>query len=217
MLKLNNKLNIIVVDDFEMSRLGIRYMLGKISNIESIREASDSNQLFDLISDEEPDVIFMDVNLENESGIDVTKKVLHKYPDTYVIALTASKDIQYFIEMVNAGVTGFLLKNITQDELEKALEEIIAGRVYYSKEFLTVAKQLLPVKSKRQKIRLSDREKQVLKLICMGYSNQDIAKELDLSSHTIDTHRKKLIQKMGAKNTASMIAISISEGLVELE
>jgi DNA-binding NarL/FixJ family response regulator len=214
---LNIKLDIIVVDDFELSRMGIRYMLHKISYISSIREASDSTQLFNLLSDDEPDVIFMDVNLENESGIDVTKKVLQKYPDTYIIALTASKDIQYFIEMVDAGVTGFLLKNITQDELEKALEEILAGRVYYSKEFITVAKQLLPSKNKRLKIRLSDREKQVLKLICMGYSNQDIAKELDLSSHTIDTHRKKLIQKMGAKNTASMIAISISEGLVDLE
>lgn len=214
---MEHKLDIIVVDDFEMSRIGMRYMLNKIVFVDSIREASDSNELFELINANEPDVIFMDVNLENESGIDVTQQVLRKFPDTYIIALTSSNDVQYFIEMVNAGVTGFLLKNITQEELEKALKEILEGKVYYSKEFLTVAKQLLPGKRNKPRVKLSDREKQVLQLICMGYSNQDIAAELKLSTHTIDAHRKKLLHKIGAKNTASMIAISIQEGLISIE
>lgn len=212
-----DKIDVIVVDDFEMSRLGMRFMLGKIDFVTSVNEAIDSKELFQLLKKNEPDVIFMDVNLGDENGIELTKKVLGMHPDTYIVALTASKDIQYFIEMIDAGAVGFLLKNVTNDELEKALTEILKGNVYYSREFLTVAKQLLPKNIKKNSVKLSDREKEVLKLICNGYSNQEIANDLGLSSHTIDAHRKKLLSKIGAKNTASMIMMSIRDGLIDME
>ncbi len=212
-----DKIDVIVVDDFEMSLLGMRFMLGNIDFVSSVQEASDSKELFQLLKNHEPDVIFMDINLGSENGIELTKKVLDMHPDTYIVALTASKDIQYFIEMVDAGAAGFLLKNVTNDELEEALTEILKGNVYYSKEFLTVANQMLPKYKKRNNVKLSDREKEVLRLICDGHSNQEIANDLGLSSHTIDAHRKKLLSKIGARNTASMIMMSIRDGLIEVD
>lgn len=214
---MEDKISTVIVDDFELSRVGLRYMLRNIPFVESVEEATDSKELFDIIKKNEPDVIFMDVNLEHENGIELTKKVLAAQPHTYIIAITSSKDIQHFIEMVDAGAIGFLLKNVTNTELEKALIEILKGNPYYSKEFLTVANQLLPRQGKKSKIKLSDREKEVLKLICKGYSNQEIADELELSSHTIDAHRKKLLSKIGAKNTASMIMISIKDGIIDMD
>ncbi len=214
---MEDKIAVIIVDDFELSRVGMRYMLRNISFVESVKEATDSKELFELIKKEEPDVIFMDVNLEHENGIELTKKVLTNYPHTYVIAITSSNDIQHFIGMVDAGAVGFLLKNVTNAELERALRKILQGNTYYSREFLTVANQLLPRQNKKSKIKLSDREQEVLKLICRGYSNQEIADELNLSTHTIDAHRKKLLNKIGAKNTASMIMMSMRDGIISMD
>lgn len=209
-------LSVIIVDDFELSRVGLRFMLSKIPNIKTISEATNSKELFVLIKKVDPDIIFMDVNLGEESGIEITKQVVAKLKYTQVIAITSSKEIQHFTKMVEAGAMGFLLKNFNQEELDKAVQEVILGNAYFSKEFLTVAQKLIPRKAGITKIKLSDRENQVLKYICLGNSNQEIAEELNLSSHTIDSQRKKLLHKIGARNTASMIMISIRDGLIDL-
>lgn len=214
---MSDKINVVIVDDYEVFQIGFRYMLNNLPIVENTFEVSSSKELKELLNDIDPDVIFMDVNLGDEKGFYVTRQILAKNPTIYVVAITASKDIEDFIEMIDAGAMGFLLKNITQKELEVALEEIINGNMYFSKEFLTAAKQLLPKKKKQTKIQLSEREKEVLKHICMGYSNQEIAEALNLSSHTIDAHRKKLLSKTGARNTASMIMLSIKDGIIELD
>lgn len=213
---MEGKISVIVVDDFELSRMGLRYMLTSIGYIEQVGEATNGKELFTQIDKIEPDIIFMDVNLELENGIDITRQILNKHPDIYVVALTSSKDIQDFIDMLDAGAAGFLLKNVTKEELEKALSIILSGEMYFSKEFMAVAKQIMPKHGKRSKTKLSDREKEVLTLICNGHSNQQIADELQLSSHTIDAHRKKILSKTGAKNTASMIMIAIRDGLIDM-
>jgi DNA-binding NarL/FixJ family response regulator len=214
---MDDKISVIIVDDYELSRVGLRYMLKTIPYVESVKEATNSKELFDLVKKDEPDLILMDVNLDVEYGSNITEQLLRKLPNTFVIAITASKDIQHFIDMINAGALGFLLKNVTTEELKKAIDKVLKGEMYFSKEFLTAAKQLLPRHNKKSKIKLSDRESEVLKLICMGNSNQEIADSLKLSSHTIDAHRKKLLSKTGARNTASMIMISIRDGLIDLD
>lgn len=214
---MEDNISVVIVDDFELSRVGLRYMLKTIPYVGSVSEVSTSKELFEHIKTDEPDLVLMDVNLEPENGIEITEQLLKKLPQTYVIAVTASKDIQHFIDMMNAGAVGFLLKNVTHEELKKAIDEILKGEMYFSKEFMTAAKQLLPKQGKKTKIKLSEREQEVLKLICMGNSNQEIADSLELSSHTIDAHRKKLLSKVGARNTASMIMIAIRDGLIDLD
>lgn len=213
---MEDKISVVIVDDFELSRVGLRYMLKTIPYVCSVYEVSTSKELFEHIKKEEPDLVLMDVNLDTENGIDITEQLLRKLPQTYVIAVTASKDIQHFIDMMNAGAVGFLLKNVTHEELKKAIDKILKGEMYFSKEFITAAKQLLPKQGKKAKIKLSEREQEVLKLICLGNSNQEIADTLELSTHTIDAHRKKLLSKVGARNTASMIMIAFRDGLIDL-
>lgn len=210
-----NQINVVIVDDFELSRVGLKYMLSNIHYVSEIFQATNSKELFDIMSKHDPDFVFMDVMLGDESGISVTQQLLLKHPNTYVIAITSSKDIQHFIDMIDAGAAGFLLKNVTNAELEFALNEILNGNTYSSKEFLAVSKKLAPQQSKKSRINLSAREKEVLRYICLGLSNQEIADKLNLSPHTIDAHRKKLLAKTGARNTASMITLTIKEGLIE--
>lgn len=208
---------IVIVDDHEIFRLGLNVMLNNINYTKVIGEASDSTQLFNLLKKNQPDLIFMDINLGNENGIEISKKVLAKYPNIYIVAITASDEISYFNEMIDAGAVGFLLKNITEIELRKALDEILNGNMYFAKEFLLIARQLNPSQTRKSSIQLSEREKEVLRLICHGYSNQEIANELFLSYHTVDAHRRNLLTKTGAKNTASMIMTAFKEGLIEYQ
>jgi DNA-binding NarL/FixJ family response regulator len=213
---MTDKISVIIVDDFELSRVGLRYMLGNAPMVDTVREVSNSKDFFRLVKEDEPDLVLMDVQLDFESGIDVTQQLLKQHPDTFVIAITASKDIQHFTEMIEAGASGFLLKNVTHEELELAIKEVLAGNMYFSKEFLSAARKLIPNAGKKKKVNLSQREKEVLKLICLGNSNSEIAEALNLSTHTIDGYRKQLLSKIGAKNTASMIMISIKENLVDV-
>ena len=208
-------LSVIIVDDYELSRMGLRYMLSNMPKIKTVEEVENSKELFELLKKFEPDIIFMDLYLEEEMGIEVTQKVLSKYPDIYVIALTTSSDARNFTEMIEAGASGFLLKNIKKEELKTALDEILKGNMYFSKEFLTLAKKLVPKKEKKHAVKLSDREREVLNLICKGHSNQEIADEIKVSIHTVDAHRRSLLSKTEAKNTANLIMISFRDGLIE--
>lgn len=209
--------SVVIVDDHEIFRVGLGLILNNIAYTKVIGETSNGNQLFNLLKKREPDVIFMDINLGNESGIDLTRKVLSIYPDVYIVAITSSEEIGHFNDMMDTGAGGFILKNITEQELKKALDEILLGNMYFSKEFLVVARQLVPAKKKKSKIQISDREKEILRLICLGYSNQEIADELYLSFHTVDVHRRNLLAKTGARNTASMIMTAFKEGLIDYD
>lgn len=207
---------VIIVDDHEMSRIGLSTMLETIDYIKVIGTAGNSKQLFTLLRTEEPDIIFMDIDLTGENGIDITRKVLAQHSDIYVVAFTSSDEVSNFSNMIDAGAFGFLLKNVSMQELHKAIDEITNGNMYFSKEFLLIARQLVPsTKVKKAGIKLSEREKEVLRFICLGFSNQEIADELFLSYHTIDAHRRNLLSKTGARNTASMIMISIRDGLID--
>ncbi len=213
---MSDKISVIVVDDFELTLVGLHHILQNIPVIEKVREAYNGKELFKLVQEEEPDLVLMDVQLDGENGIELTRQLLAKIPDTLVIALTASKDLEHFMDMMEAGASGFLLKNTTSGELEFAIEEVLKGKSFFSKEFHGVAKKMAFNTSRKSKILLSDREREVLKLICQGFSNQEIADNLGLSHHTVDAHRKKLLSKTGAKNTASMITMAIKEGVVDI-
>lgn len=214
---MNDEISIVIVDDHEIAQVGLSAILESFSKYNVIGTFLNGDDLFGFLKKSEPDIIFMDIDLGSENGVDVTKKVLNKYPDIYVVAFTSSDEVSYFIDMMEAGASGFLLKNIAKEELKNALEEICNGNMYFSKEFLTIARQLIPKKLKKKQIKISDREKEVLRLICLGCSNQEIADNLKLSSHTVDAHRRNLLNKCGAKNTANLIMIAFKEGLIDYE
>jgi len=138
---------------------------------------------------------------------------LFRYPEIKVVALTISESIALFNDMIAAGASGFLLKNIKEAELEGAINAVMEGDNYFSKEYLALVKPKQVAKSK-SKIALSEREKEVLSLICEGNSNNEIAEELNISVYTADQHRRNILLKTDAKNTAQLVMIAFKEGLV---
>ena len=214
---MEQQLEIILVDDHKIIRVGLRAILETFDNIDVIGDVESGADLLLLLKKTEPDIIFMDLNLGGESGIDLTRKVLAKYPDIIVIAFTSSEEVNSVTEMIDAGASAFLLKNASDDELKKAIDEVVKGNSFFSKEFLFLAKQFHKKPKSKSKIQLSDREKEVLSLICHGHSNQEIADSIDLSVHTVDSHRRNLLTKTGAKNTASLVMLAVKDELVDLD
>jgi DNA-binding NarL/FixJ family response regulator len=145
--------------------------------------------------------------------VEATKKITENYPDTYVICLTMHEEIGYFNKMIEAGAQGFLLKKTNKEQLENAIKAVYSGGNYYDEEFVITPKQS-PVITKTN-VKFSEREIEVLELICKGLSNAEIAVKLNLSQRTIDGHKSRLFEKTGAKNSANLVMYAVKHGLVK--
>ena len=213
---MKNFISIVIVDDHKIFRTGLKVILNGISSFKVIGSYPDGKSLIQGLSVEVPNVIFMDIKLPDENGIALTQQVKKNYPLVKVIALTMFGDIEYFNEMFDAGAEGFLLKSTDSGELEKAVKDVVAGGTYFAKEFVGY----LSLKPKNNKehpidINLSDRELEVLKLVCEGYSNIEIAEKLFISTHTVDGHRRNLISKTGVKNAPNLVLFALKNGIIE--
>lgn len=206
-------ISIIIADDHVIFRKGLRTVLNEIHFVKVIAEASDGNELLRLMKKEQADIILMDIRMPGMDGVEATKKVLDKHPDTSVICLTMHEEIGYFNKMIDAGAQGFLLKKTNKDQLEAAIKAVYYGGNYYDEEFVITPKHT--ASTAKTQIKLSDREKEVLEYICKGYSNAEIAKELNLSQRTIDGHKARLFEKTGAKNAPNLVMFAVKNGLVK--
>ena len=206
-------ISIIIADDHVIFRKGLKTVLNEIPFVKVTAEASDGNELLNILRKNPADIILMDINMPGINGIDATHKVLEKYPETEVIALTMHEEIGYFNKMIEAGAKGFLLKKTTKEELKAAIKAVFNGATYFSEEFV-IKTQPTPLPNKKPDIEISGREKEVLKLIAKGFSNQEIAEKLFLSKRTVDGHKARLFEKTGAKNAPNLIMFAIKNGLI---
>jgi DNA-binding NarL/FixJ family response regulator len=208
-------IRVIIVDDHLIFRKGLTTILNEIEDVKVVGEASNGNELLDLLRKQMADIIFMDIKMPVMDGIEATRKVLQKYPDLRIIALTMFEEVSYFNEMIDAGAFGFLLKKTTTEELDKAIRLVLSGDTYFSEEFMnTVNKYLKPRPATN--ILLTEREQEVLELICKGWSNPEISKYLGISQRTVDGHRAKLFEKTGAKNAPHLVMFALKNGLVKV-
>jgi DNA-binding NarL/FixJ family response regulator len=206
---------IIIVDDHLIFRKGLNTILNELENVKVVGEAGNGHELLELLKKQDADLIFMDIKMPVMDGIEATRKVLQKYPKIKVIALTMFDEIGYFNEITDAGAMGFLLKKTTREELGNAIEQVMAGESYFSAEFMnSINKYMQPRKA--PDISLTDREREVLELICKGWANPEIASHLGLSQRTIDGHRAKLFEKTGAKNAPNLVMYALKHGLVKV-
>jgi DNA-binding NarL/FixJ family response regulator len=214
------KIKIIIVDDHKMFRDGIRALLEKEKNIEVVADAKDANELIGILKSLTPDVILMDIDMGETNGIDATVEVKKSYPDINILALSMHGEHNYILKMLEAGATGYILKNAGKEEMLTAIISVASGDSYFSKEVSSLLieylnKPQINIKSTDKEIPLTNREIEILKLIAQEYSNSEIAEELFISIRTVDTHRRNLIQKLGMKNTAGLVKFAIRKGLVE--
>lgn len=209
---------VIIVDDHKMFRSGLQFLLSNVPNIKVIGEASTGVEFLEMAKKEPIDIALMDINMPEMNGIDATKAAMEKYPDLKVIVLSMHGEEEYYDQMLDAGVKGFLLKNSGADELIAALEAVMSGKSYFSQELLVdiLDKKRLQ-KLRTDIVKLSQRELEVLKLICDGYSNAEIAEELFISHRTVDRHRANLLSKTGCKNSTSLVMYAVKNKIIEID
>lgn len=199
--------SIFIVDDHYMVIEGIRSLLQNENGIEWTGHAMNAASCLAFLKNHLPDVILMDINLPDKSGIDLCKEVKEKYPSVFIIGLSTFNQQSFIQKMMDNGASGYVLKNATQEELITAIETVIKGKTYLSEEATHTLR-----KENTTNIVLTRREKEVLELIADGMTNAEIAHKLFISVTTVDTHRKNLLAKLEAKNTASLIKIAVSQG-----
>jgi DNA-binding NarL/FixJ family response regulator len=204
-------ITVMIADDHAIIRDGLKAMLAGAAGIEIVGCADNGKQVIDMLEKSGTDVILMDISMPLMNGIETTKIITEKYPDVKVIALTIHEQIDQVRYMLNAGVKGYVLKDAAKEELIQAILAVGKGKKYYSEK---IREKLSSLNTSGNKTLLTEREKEILKLIADEYTNQQIADKLFLSVRTVDTHRRNLFQKLGVKNTAGLVKYAYTLGLV---
>lgn len=203
------KTSIFIVDDHFMVIEGIHSLLQNESSIEWMGHATNADSCLSFLKTQQPDVILMDVNLPDKSGIDLCKEVKKLYPPILILGLSTFNQQAVIHNMIDNGASGYLLKNASKKEILEAIDYVMKGEQYLSLEAAQTIKEadkILPV--------ITRREKEILLLIAEGLTNAEMAEKLFISIPTVNTHRKSLLEKFEVKNTALLIGKAIKYGLI---
>lgn len=204
------KTKVFIVDDHFLVIEGIRSMLQDDENIDFQGHAYNAEACLTFLQHYQPDVILMDINLPDKSGIDLCKEVFDKYPSIHIIALSTYNQLSFITKMLNNGALGYLLKSAAKHEILSAIDTVMLGRQYLSLD----ASEMIKKADTHEAPLLTRRETEVLQLIAKGLTNAEMASHLFISPNTIDTHRKHLLEKFNVRNTATLIKRAVEMGLV---
>lgn len=215
-------IKVVIADDHKIIRVGLRGLLEREKDISVVGEAENAEEIEKLLAVQPADVILMDIDLGETDGIVMTKKVKETHPSLQVLGLTMHEEPDYIIKMLEAGASGYLLKNAGREELLTAIHTVAKGDSYFSQKVSATLLQAVtrqkqsPAEVKKIQIQtpLSEREIEVLRLIAQEYSNGEIAEKLFISIRTVDTHRRNLLEKLQVKNTVGLVKYAIAKGLI---
>jgi DNA-binding NarL/FixJ family response regulator len=217
------KIQVILVDDHQLIRDGIKSLLQDAQNIEVINEASSAAELFQLLKNQKPDILILDVSLPGMSGIEITKVIQKEYPAIRVMILSMYIGEDFVFNALKAGARGYLHKNINSYELITAIEEINKGNEYFSTQVSDiilksfVKKAHTGVKQGEEKEEtLTSRELEILKLVAEGFSNPEIAEKLVISVRTVESHKTHIMQKLLLNTIADLVKFAIRNNIIEL-
>jgi DNA-binding NarL/FixJ family response regulator len=214
---MKNGIRILLADDHPVVRAGIRSCLAKHSRIEIVGEAADGKEALVLAKQLTPDVVLMDIEMPQMSGLAVTEKLTEELPDTRVVILTMNDNADSIMRMIQAGARGYVLKESPTEELLKAIETVSAGESYFTAEVARLAlNQFVEGSAGGAGSQITDREREVLILIAEGLSNKEIATRLDVGVRTVETHRERIMRKLNIHSVAGLTKYAISNGLVTL-
>lgn len=209
-------IKIAVVDDHDLFREGIKLVLNQIQNFELIFETSNGYEFLEFLNENEFDIVLMDIEMPKINGIETTKEAVKIKPEIKIIALTMFSDLSHFKLMINAGIKGFILKNVDKFELQKAVNTVYGGENYFCRQILQKS-AFIQIDNKSDVNLLSARETEVLQLVCKGFTSQEIADALFISIKTVEAHRTNIFQKADVRNTAELILWAIKNDLFEVK
>jgi len=207
------KIRLFLVDDHQLFRNGLKYILNERKDMEVTGEASNGKEFLDLLDFIKPDVVLMDIGMPVMDGIEATRRALENFPQLKILVLSMYDESEYYNSMIELGVKGFVLKDMDNDELYDAIRKVNAGGTHFSQELLL---SIIKKKTPENKILFTRREKEILDLICKGYSNQQISDKLIISQRTVERHRANLLTKTDSRNSISLVVYAIKNRLVSI-
>lgn len=211
--------SVLLVDDHQLVRDGLRAIIEKVSDIEVVGDAKDGHEAVKMTKETNPDVVIMDVAMPNLSGIEATRKIVDSKSKSSVVALSMHRDRRYVLRMFEAGAQGYLLKECASEELIKAIRTVAGGVPYFSPSISSVIiDELRDISLRKLKPRpslLTDREREVLQPIVEGRNVKEIAGLLNVSIKTIEAHRRNMMRKVGVASIAELVRWTIREGYTD--
>lgn len=215
-----NEITVAIADDHQLFRKGVIHSLSPYRQIRFIVEASNGDELLALLAAHPIQVVLMDLKMPGKDGIETTKIISRDYPNIKVLVVSMHEDERFVHHLMENGAHGYLLKNAEPQEMLNAITEVIE-KGYYLNDFVNrvllrnAGQKQKGLPSLEQDKVLSDREKMVLRLICMEFTAQEIAQKMELSSRTVEAIKDRLMDRFGAKNTAGLVFFAVRNNLID--
>ena len=213
---MKGKKKVFIVEDHAVFREGLKRVLSEMPDVELVGEAENGEVFLKMLKKTMPDIVLMDIQMPVMDGIEATERALKEYPSLKILVISMFGEEEYVYAMVEKGVSGFILKTTGIQELERAINRISDGQQYYSEEIMGLIIKKVRQIDAVEKVVFSDKEMEVLRLLCKGYSNNEIADKIFLSVRTVEGYRNKLLQKTGSANVINLIIYAIRNKLVIL-
>ncbi|TRX60723.1 response regulator transcription factor [Fulvivirga sp. M361] len=213
---MENKIKVVLADDHSVVRKGIKLLISSDDSIEILGEAASGTEAYSMIKSLKPDIVITDISMPGMTGIELAEKLKSEEMTTKVLVLSTHNDEEYILRSFEAGALGYLPKDTEEEEFLAAIKVVADGDVYYTNEVSNILTRSL-IKQKRtfdDARDLTEREKEILKLIVEGMSNKEIGDKLFISVRTVDTHRRNIMDKIEAKNTAELVRKAIEDKLI---
>jgi DNA-binding NarL/FixJ family response regulator len=218
----DSTIKIILTDDHQVVRDGLKSMLSGVQGIQIIAQAANGAELFDILSKQKADLLILDIELPDMSGLEICKRVSTAFPDMKILILSMYTGEEFIFKALAEGARGYLPKNTTRDELEQAIRSIANGKEYYSPIITDIMLKSYIKKAKSKKNddmdlgELSKRELEVLKMLAEGIPNFEIAEKLFISIRTVESHKSHIMQKLELHTTAELVKFAIRKKLIEI-
>ncbi len=213
--------SILLVDDHNIMRIGLRALIARHPNFQVVAEAANGREAVKLVRETKPNVVIMDVGMPDMNGIEATRQILIENPRVKIVALSMHSDCRFVGGMLDAGAMGYLLKDCAFEELALAIESVSNNQIYLSPQVTGIViadfVRQLPHKNASPYSRLSGREREVLQLLAEGKATKQIALLLHISAKTIETHRSQIMEKLDLHSVAELTKFAIREGLTSID
>ncbi len=216
------KIHVILADDHRLFREGLHALLDQIDTLKVVAEVNDGDELLEAIGHLQPDVVLSDISMPGKTGIEVCAIITDQFPDIKVIMLSMYNNEAFFVNSLRAGAKGFLSKEISRDELLKAIRVVQAGGEYFDKKISNVIlKEYVGQIGRSQPVSsndtsLSPREKEIIKLVAESYSNGEIAEKLIISIRTVNAHKNNIMRKLHLKSNVDIVKYALVNRMIKL-
>jgi DNA-binding NarL/FixJ family response regulator len=213
-------IRVAIADDHKIFRKGVTLSLRPYTNIKFVMEAENGEELLQGLNESQPDVVLMDLRMPGKDGIEATKLISKQFPNIKVLVLSMYEDERFVFHMMENGANGYLLKNSEPQEIRRAIMDVYEKGYYLNNYVNRILLKRSHARNKtipnlNSEITLTDKEKDVLRFICMEFTAQEIAQKMEISARTVESIKDRLMERFGSKNTAGLVFFAVKNNLIE--